>query len=92
MGLKNIVQVFIVLLVFCLTGTTVVFLRKSLFGWLGFDDNTPFWIETITYLLFIFPAYQILILLYGSLLGQFKFFWNKEKKLFRFVMRLFARK
>jgi hypothetical protein len=31
--------------------------------------------------LFVFPAYQILILVYGFLLGQFDFFWQKEKKL-----------
>jgi len=31
--------------------------------------------------LLIFPFYQILIVLYGWLFGQFRFFWNFEKKM-----------
>lgn len=90
-GLESIFQVIIVLLVFSITGTTVVFLRKTLFGWLGFDENTNFWVKTVTYILFMLPAYQTLLLFYGSLFGQFEFFWNKEKKLFYAIKKLFVR-
>lgn len=90
-GLESIFQVIIVLLVFSVTGTTVVFLRKTLFGWLGFDVNTDFWIKTVAYVLFMLPAYQILLLFYGSLFGQFEFFWNKEKKLFNSVKKIFKK-
>ncbi len=78
---QSIGQVLLILLTFSLTGSTVVFIRKVLFNFIGFTEATPFWIKTVTYILFIFPAYQILILVYGTLLGQFKFFWEKEKKL-----------
>lgn len=81
--LHSVHQVLLVLLVFSLTGSTVVFLRKILFGWLGFGDDTAWWVKTITYILFVFPAYQLLLLGYGALLGQFRFFWNKEMKLLR---------
>lgn len=90
-GLESIFQVIIVLLVFSVTGTTVVFLRKTLFGWLGFDVNTDFWIKTVAYVLFMLPAYQILLLFYGSLFGQFEFFWNKEKKLFNSIKKIFKK-
>lgn len=90
-GLESIFQVIIVLLVFSVTGTTVVFLRKTLFGWLGFDVNTDFWIKTVAYVLFMLPAYQILLLFYGSLFGQFEFFWNKEKKLFSSIKKIFKK-
>lgn len=79
--LTSVRQVLLVLLVFSLTGSTVVFLRKTLFGWLGFDEATTWWVKTIAYILFVFPAYQLLLLGYGALLGQFRFFWSKEKKL-----------
>jgi hypothetical protein len=79
--LKNMFQVIMVLLVFSLTGSTVVLLRQVLFDFLGFTQQTPFWLKTITYLIFIFPAYQLLILIYGFMLGQFSFFWKKERKL-----------
>lgn len=88
-GLESIFQVIIVLLVFSVTGTTVVFLRKTFFGWLGFDENTELWLKTVTYILFMLPAYQALLLFYGSLFGQFEFFWNKEKKLYYAIKKLF---
>ena len=79
--LSSIAQVLIVLLVFSLTGSTVVFLRKALFGWVGFDETTSMWLKTITYIAFVMPAYQVLLLGYGALFGQFRFFWRKEKRL-----------
>jgi hypothetical protein len=89
--LKNTFQVVMVLIVFALTGSTVVLLRKTLFSMLGFSEATPLWLKVITYLAFIFPAYQVLILVYGFLLGQFDFFWQKEKKLFRRMKAIFKR-
>ena len=89
--LDNLVQVVAVLAVFTLTGSTVVFIRKFLFASLGFDEATPFWLKTITYLLFVFPAYQVMLLGYGFLLGQFRFFWEKEKKLVKRMVRPFRK-
>ena len=89
--LKNTFQVIMVLLVFTLTGSTVVLLRKTLFSVLGFTDETSFWLKSLVYILFVFPAYQILILVYGFLLGQFDFFWQKEKKLLQ-KMRILTKK
>lgn len=89
-GLQSLMQVVAVLLVFTLTGSTVVWVRKFLFAFMGFDDATPFWLKTITYLLFVMPFYQILLLAYGFLLGQFSFFWEKEKKLARRIGKLFT--
>lgn len=91
-GLESVFQVIIVLLVFSITGSTVVYLRKFLFSVLGFDESTSMWLKTITYIVFVFPAYQVLILAYGALLGQFDFFWKKEKKMFYTIKRLFTKK
>ncbi|MCG8307771.1 MAG: hypothetical protein MI975_10315 [Cytophagales bacterium] len=91
-GLKNLFQVIIILIVFSLTGMTVVVIRPVIFSWFGFNEQTPFWLKTITYILLIFPMYQILILVYGTLFGQFAFFWEKEKKLFKVLSRPFRPK
>lgn len=88
-GLENLFQVIMVLLVFAITGSTVVFLRKTLFEIIGFDEATSIWLKSCVYILFVFPAYQGLLLFYGSLFGQFHFFWNKEKKLIRYFIKLF---
>ena len=91
-GLKSLFQVIMVLIVFSLTGMTVVLVRPVIFSWFGFDDQTRFIIKSITYLLLIFPMYQILILVYGALFGQFAFFWEKEKKLFKAITKPFRSK
>lgn len=91
-GLKSLFQVILILIVFSLTGMTVVLIRPVIFNWFGFDALTPFWIKAVTYVILIFPMYQILILVYGSILGQFSFFWEKEKKLFRALTRPFKPK
>lgn len=90
--LDSLLQVVAVLAVFTLTGSTVVFIRKFLFALLGYDDATPFWLKTVTYILFIFPAYQLMLLGYGFLLGQFRFFWEKEKKMMKRIARPFRKK
>ncbi len=88
-GLKSLFQVVMIIIVFSITGMTVVIVRPIVFSWFHYDENTSIWLKTITYLLLIFPMYQTLILVYGALLGQFSFFWEKEKKLFRLIARSF---
>lgn len=90
-GLDSLVQVVAVLVVFSLAGSSVVFLRKTFFNFLGFDESTSMWLKTITYILFVFPAYQVLLLTYGFVLGQFSFFWEKEKKMVKWVTSKFKK-
>lgn len=91
-GLQSLLQVIMILLVFSFTGMTVVLIRPVIFAWFDYNEETPFWIKTLTYIVLIFPMYQILILVFGALLGQFSFFWEKEKKLFRAISRPFRGK
>jgi hypothetical protein len=91
-GVQTLYQVVLILIVFSLTGTTVVVLRPTLFAWLGLDAATSGWIKTLAYMAFIFPAYQILLLTFGFLLGQFEFFWQKERQMWLRVKKIFARK
>ncbi|GAB4397098.1 MAG: hypothetical protein OHK0053_12780 [Microscillaceae bacterium] len=88
-GLQSTFQVMVILVVFSLAGSTAVLLRPALFGWLGYTARTSFWLKTLTYLLFLFPAYQVLLLGYGLLLGQFHFFWQKEVKMVAHIRKQF---
>jgi hypothetical protein len=80
-GLTSTRQVVLVCIVFSLAGFGVTQLRPPLWHLFGFTPETPVWIKTVTYLACIFPAYQLFLLLFGALLGQFGFFWAKQKKL-----------
>ncbi len=75
-------QLIVLLFVFASTGSLTLFARKGIFFLLGLTPETSMWIKVPLYIIFIFPTYQILFLLIGSLLGQFKFVWEFEKKVF----------
>lgn len=81
-NLNSTKQVIIVLIVFACTGTTILFLKKPVFNLLGITEIKG-WLSTVLYLIFILPIYNLVLLCYGALFGQFKFFWEFEKKTFK---------
>ncbi len=82
--LDSLFQVVIVLIVFGLTGTTIAMTKIFFMSIFGMEDAS-IWVK----ILFGIIAYQILILIFGTLFGQFKFFWKKEKKLVKGIGKLF---
>ncbi len=87
-NLKNASQVIIVLIVFACTGFTVLFIKRPLLEWLVGDKGNST-LATILYYVFILPIYNVILLAYGFLFGQFRFFWQFEK---RMLERLFRRR
>lgn len=83
--LNSVFQVLIILVVFSLAGSTIAMTKEYYFSYLGFDEHTNLFLKIITALL----VYQVVLLFYGTLLGQFKFFWKKEKKMFQGLVKLF---
>ncbi len=87
-GIKSNFQVVIILIVFSVTGSAAVYVRKYIFAFLGIDADTSLWIKIPMYVLAIVPSYQVLLLVIGALFGQFTFFYNFQKKTFgRFVRK-----
>jgi hypothetical protein len=77
---KSSGQFAMILIVFALTGSTVLLIKKPIVDYFTVDGekSTMF---TIIYLICILPIYNSILLFYGSLLGQFDFFWSYEKKM-----------
>lgn len=75
-------QFVIIMLVFACTGTTVVLIKKPLINLLFEDGVRPLWFQ-ISYWIFILPFYNIILLCYGFIFGQFAFFWRYEQKMLR---------
>jgi hypothetical protein len=84
-------QVGLILFIFAITGTTALYVRKFVFQLIGITESTPFWLEAIMWAVIVFPAYQILFLIYGFLLGQFEFVWRFEKKNLMKLKKLFVK-
>jgi hypothetical protein len=84
--LKSARQVVIILIVFACTGITVLAIKKPLLEFLGGDSDST--LASILYYIFILPIYNVFLLAYGFVFGQFNFFWEFEKRSFN---RLFRR-
>jgi hypothetical protein len=81
-GITSNYQIIIILLVFSITGSIAVWIAKPVLNLVGLDKEvvSP-WLFWPIRILIIFPIYQILIVIIGTLFGQFKFFWGFEKKM-----------
>ncbi|MGB3852748.1 MAG: DUF6787 family protein [Tunicatimonas sp.] len=89
-GVTSAGQVILILIVFACTGFSVLFIKQPLYDLAGITAQTSPWIRVPFYLLTVLPAYQVLLLAYGFLFGQFRFFWNFEKRMFSRIKRLFS--
>lgn len=78
---QSLWHVVLILLVFACTGTTVVYIAKPILKSIFGAGEIPVWAKIIYYIV-ILPVYNIFLLAYGFLFGQFKFFYEFEKRLF----------
>lgn len=76
-----------IMLTFSLAGMSILSIRNVIFPLVGITHATPFWIKALVYIPLCPPIYQLGLLFFGFLLGQFPFFWEKEKRLIRFILR-----
>ena len=78
---KDFNQLIIIFIVFGITGSLSVVLGKyvliKVFGE-SFLNNDYYWLLR---LILIFPIYQVLLIVVGALFGQFRYFWEIEKKI-----------
>ena len=77
----------IIFIVFAITGSSSVKIAKPLLELMGveitafegiFMGSVLYWILRVV---IVFPIYQILLLIFGAIFFQFKFFWKFEKKI-----------
>nr|WP_299381995.1 DUF6787 family protein [Allomuricauda sp.] len=73
-----------IFIVFAITGSFSGKLAAPLTEWLGLQQSqVAGWIYWTARILLIFPVYQVLLIIFGWLFGQYKFFWNFEKKMLK---------
>lgn len=91
--LESLFQVVMVLVVFACTGFTILFIKNPILNFFGVErGGGQGFLNTVLYLLLVLPLYQIFLLIYGFIFGQFKFFWEKEKQIFRRISGVFRKK
>ncbi|MEK8179847.1 DUF6787 family protein [Flavobacterium buctense] len=83
-NIKSNWQVFVILVVFAVTGSSAALLSKpvlALFGIVKGDVSN--WVYYPLYIILLFPIYQVLLVSFGFVFGQFTFFWAFEKKMLK---------
>lgn len=85
-------QVVIILIAFTLTGTTTMYVHKKFNQWIGIDESGNFWLKLLVFLILVLPLYNGLLFVYGSLLGQSKFFRFFIVKFFKSLISPFLPK
>jgi hypothetical protein len=91
-GIKTGFQVIIILIVFSCTGFSVLFLEEKILELLNLGKSNAWWAGILIFILITLPLYNMLLLMYGFIFGQFKFFWNFEKRFFGRMIRPFSKK
>lgn len=83
-GLTSNFQVLLIILVFSINGSFATFIAKPLTNFIGLSSETTNpWLFWPIRIFLVFFIYQTTLPLVGFCLGQFKFFWNFEKKMLR---------
>ena len=83
-------QVVVVLTAFACTGFTILFIKKPVLIFLAGEEGNST-LASVLYYIFILPLYNVILLGYGFIFGQFKFFWEFEKRFMERFFTLFKR-
>ena len=72
------------MIVFAIAGSISVIISEPLLEFIGLKDKNMGKIKYyILRISIIFPVYQIVLIIIGSIFGQFKFFYEIEKKMLK---------
>ena len=82
-GIDSNWQVFVIMLVFAITGSSAAKLAAPVTEFVGISSEAGDFVYWTTRILIIFPVYQVLLVFYGWVFGEYEFFWNFEKKMLR---------
>ncbi|WP_068472604.1 DUF6787 family protein [Saccharicrinis aurantiacus] len=77
-GINSNFQLVVILFVFSAAGSASLYVRTFIFNLLGIETELSLWIKIPLFII----NYQILLIVIGTLCGQFRFFYNFQKKSF----------
>ena len=75
-GVESGLQFALILIVFSLTGTSIIYVRAPVYALIGIGASAALWVKIIAFIFIAIPLYYLMLLGYGTLLGQRQFFWQ----------------
>ena len=74
----------VILIVFSLSGSSILWVKTPIYSLLGISQEASLWVKVPVCIL----IYQVFLMAWGTVAGEFRFFWEKEKKLGRWILKL----
>jgi len=79
-------SIIFILTTFALAGSSTVYFSDHIVRVLNIDPDSSLVMKIFLRVILFLPLHQVLLLVYGTLLGQFKFIWSREKAVGRWIM------
>jgi hypothetical protein len=81
-GISSDFQVALILVVFTLTGFSTLYVNQLIDIFLGINEGSPLWQRILVFIIIVLPVYNLLLLFWGTILGQYRFFSSFIRKFF----------
>lgn len=82
-GIESSFQFWVIMVMFSLAGMSVVRLKIFLYPYIGIGAATPLWIKVVAWPIVVIPCYYLLLMFWGTVLGQRRFAWWFTSKTMR---------
>ena len=81
---KSFKHLIIIFLVFAISGSASLLISSSILTILNLKELINFYpLYLLVRIILLIPIYQLVLIIIATLFGEFRYFWNFEKKFFK---------
>ena len=81
---KSFKHLIIIFLVFALSGSASLLMSSSILNAINLKELINLYpLYLLVRIIFLIPIYQLVLIIIATLFGEFRYFWNFEKKFFK---------
>jgi len=80
-------SIIFILAAFSLAGSSTVYFSDKIVRVLNIAPDSSLLLKIVLRVMLFFPLHQVLLLIFGTLLGQFSFIWSREKAMGRWIKK-----
>ena len=81
---RSFKHLIIIFLVFALSGSASLLMSSSILNAINLKELIDFYpLYLLVRIIFLIPIYQLVLIIIATLFGEFRYFWNFEKKFFK---------
>ena len=81
---RSLKHLIIIFLVFALSGSASLLMSSSILTAINLKELINFYpLYLLVRIILLIPIYQLILIIIATLFGEFRYFWNFEKKFFK---------